>query len=40
VGGQSGGVHPNTPEQFSAKTRRDYENAAKLIKAAGIKPET
>jgi tripartite-type tricarboxylate transporter receptor subunit TctC len=31
---------PNTPEQFTAKTRRDYESTAALIKAAGIKPET
>ena len=30
---------PNTPEQFTEKTRRDYENTAALIKAAGIKPE-
>ena len=32
--------HSNTPEQFSTKTRRDYENTAAIIKAAGIKPET
>jgi tripartite-type tricarboxylate transporter receptor subunit TctC len=30
---------PNTPEQFAAKTRADYDNTAALIKAAGIKPE-
>jgi tripartite-type tricarboxylate transporter receptor subunit TctC len=30
----------NTPEQFAAKTRRDYEKTSTLIKAAGIKPET
>jgi tripartite-type tricarboxylate transporter receptor subunit TctC len=32
--------HANTPEQFAAKTRRDYESTAALIKAAGIKPES
>jgi len=30
---------PNTPEQFAAKTREDYEKTGALIKAAGIKPE-
>ena len=30
---------PNTPEQFAAKTRRDYEKTSTIIKAAGIKPE-
>ena len=30
---------PNTPEQFAAKVRRDYDKTAALIKAAGIKPE-
>ena len=30
---------PNTPEQFAAKLRSDYEKTAALIKAAGIKPE-
>jgi tripartite-type tricarboxylate transporter receptor subunit TctC len=30
---------PNTPEQFAAKIREDYENTGKLIKAAGIKPD-
>ena len=30
---------PNTPEQFGAKIRQEYENAGKLIKAAGIKQE-
>jgi tripartite-type tricarboxylate transporter receptor subunit TctC len=28
---------PNTPEQFAATTRGDYDKAAALIKAAGIK---
>jgi tripartite-type tricarboxylate transporter receptor subunit TctC len=31
--------HPNTPEQFAAKTRADYEKTAALIRAAGIKSE-
>jgi tripartite-type tricarboxylate transporter receptor subunit TctC len=30
---------PNTPEQFAAKTRDDYEKTAALIRAAGIKAE-
>ena len=30
---------PNTPEQFAAKTRADFDKTAVLIKAAGIKPE-
>lgn len=30
---------PNTPEQFAAKIRSDYDKTAALIKAAGIKPE-
>ena len=30
---------PNTPEQFAAKVREDYENTGRLIKAAGIKAE-
>jgi tripartite-type tricarboxylate transporter receptor subunit TctC len=30
---------PNTPEQFAAKVREDYDNVGRLIKAAGIKPE-
>ena len=30
---------PNTPEQFAAKTREDYDKTTVLIKAAGIKPE-
>jgi tripartite-type tricarboxylate transporter receptor subunit TctC len=30
---------PNTPDQFGAKMRDDYEKTGALIKAAGIKPE-
>ena len=30
---------PNTPEQFSAKLRADFDKTAVLIKAADIKPE-
>ncbi len=30
---------PNTPEQFAAKIRQDYESTGRLLKAAGIKPE-
>ena len=30
---------PNTPDQFAAKMRDDYEKTGALIKAAGIKPE-
>ena len=30
---------PNTPEQFAAKVREDYEKTGKIIKAAGIKPD-
>lgn len=30
---------PNTPEQFAAKVRDDYEKTGRLIKAAGIKLE-
>ena len=30
---------PNTPEQFAARVRDDYENIGRIIKAAGIKPE-
>lgn len=30
---------PNTPEQFAAKIREDYDRTAALIKAANIKPE-
>lgn len=32
-------VVPNTPEQFAARIRADYEKYGRLIKAAGIKPE-
>ena len=31
---------PNAPEQFAAKVRDDYENTGRIIKAAGIKPES
>lgn len=30
---------PNTPEQFAAKVREDFDRTAALIKAADIKPE-
>lgn len=30
---------PNTPEQYAARVRDDYDKAAAVIKAAGIKPE-
>ena len=30
---------PNTPEQFAAKLRKDYEDIGKVIKAAGVKHE-
>ncbi len=30
---------PNTPEQFAARVRDDYENTGRLIKVAGIKAE-
>jgi tripartite-type tricarboxylate transporter receptor subunit TctC len=30
---------PNTPEQFAAKIREDFDRTAALIKAADIKPD-
>ncbi len=30
---------PNTPEQYAVRVRDDYDKAASVIKAAGIKPE-
>jgi tripartite-type tricarboxylate transporter receptor subunit TctC len=30
---------PNTPEQFGAKIRDEFDKTAALIKAADIKPE-
>ena len=30
---------PNTPEQFAARVREDYDNVGRIIKAAGIKAE-
>jgi len=31
--------HPTSPEEFAAKIRSDFEKWAKVIKAAGIKPD-
>ena len=31
--------NPNTPEQFAARIREDYDNTGKLIKAAGVKSD-
>jgi hypothetical protein len=32
-------VVTNTPEQFAAKVRSEYERYGKLVRAAGIKPQ-
>ena len=31
---------PNTPEQFAAKIRDEFDKTAALVKAVGIKPES
>jgi tripartite-type tricarboxylate transporter receptor subunit TctC len=30
---------PNTPEQYTAKLRDEFDRTAQIIKQAGIKPE-
>ena len=32
-------IIPNTPEQFAARVRADYERYGKLIKSIGLKPQ-
>jgi tripartite-type tricarboxylate transporter receptor subunit TctC len=32
-------IVPNTPEQFAARLRFDYERYGKLIKSIGLKPQ-